>query len=456
MVDDKYVGLVLAILSTLAIGTSFVITKKGLNDASERHGFEGDGFSYLRSPLWWAGIVTMVLGEVANFAAYAFAPAILVTPLGALSVLIGAVLGAYFLKENLGTLGKIGCATCLIGSVIIVLHAPPDQPVETIEEIMHYAVQPVFLLYCFIVCVFAIVMIYRVAPVYGRRNPLIYISICSTVGSVSIMAVKAFGIALKLTINGSNQFTHPSTYAFAIVVVVCILTQMNYFNKALSQFSTNIVNPLYYVTFTTATLLASFILFRGFNTADAVNTISLLCGFLVIFTGVYLLNLSREDPEGIKLGRTAPASSIFDDAAPTDGIAGFTTRRSMQARRSSVEAEMNRRFGSRTHSRNTSLGSLNGDLRAAEGVGLIRSFDVEAQHGHGAANGSGTPHSASREAFGLAELDEEDEEEGKRLSFEDAEGRRRVEGTPLGRLSGSGRARRVERESWRVQGKGGS
>jgi len=33
----------------------------------------------------------VVIGEVANFAAYAFAPAILVTPLGALSVLIGYV-----------------------------------------------------------------------------------------------------------------------------------------------------------------------------------------------------------------------------------------------------------------------------------------------------------------------------------------------------------------------------
>lgn len=32
----------------------------------------------------------VVMGEVANFAAYAFAPAILVTPLGALSVLIGS------------------------------------------------------------------------------------------------------------------------------------------------------------------------------------------------------------------------------------------------------------------------------------------------------------------------------------------------------------------------------
>jgi hypothetical protein len=46
------------------------------------------GFGYLREPIWWAGLLTMVLGEIANFAAYAFAPAILVTPLGALSIII--------------------------------------------------------------------------------------------------------------------------------------------------------------------------------------------------------------------------------------------------------------------------------------------------------------------------------------------------------------------------------
>ena len=93
--------------------------------------------------------------------------------------------------------------------------------------------------YCAVVAVFAAVMIYRIAPQYGRKNPLIYISICSTVGSVSVMSIKAFGIAVKLTLAGNNQFTHPSTYVFIIVVAVCILTQMNYFNKALSQFSTN-------------------------------------------------------------------------------------------------------------------------------------------------------------------------------------------------------------------------
>jgi hypothetical protein len=46
------------------------------------------GFGYLREPIWWAGLLSMVIGELANFAAYAFAPAVLVTPLGALSIIV--------------------------------------------------------------------------------------------------------------------------------------------------------------------------------------------------------------------------------------------------------------------------------------------------------------------------------------------------------------------------------
>ncbi|KAK3333186.1 magnesium transporter NIPA-domain-containing protein [Cercophora scortea] len=330
MLEEKYIGLALAMTSSLAIGTSFVITKKGLMQAEERLGFEGDGYIYLRSPIWWAGIGCLIAGEICNFAAYAFAPAILVTPLGALAVLIGAVLGSYFLNEELGTLGKLGSAICLIGAVIIVLHAPPDEEIQTIDEILHFAIQPGFLIYAISVCVFAAFMIYKVAPVHGKKNPLIYLSICSTVGSVSVMAVKAFGIALKLTFAGNNQFSHPSTYVFMIITAVCILTQMNYFNKALTQFPTNIVNPLYYVTFTTATLCASFILFSGFNTTDIVGTLSLICGFLVTFTGVYLLNLSRGDPSGTKsLSRRHGL-----DSTGTDMISSLQTRMSMEARRS--------------------------------------------------------------------------------------------------------------------------
>lgn len=121
------------------------------------------------------------------------------------------------------------------------------------------------------------------------------------------------------------------------------------------------VNPLYYVTFTTATLCASFILFGGFNTTDAVNTLSLICGFLITFTGVYLLNLSRNDPLGQKMG----AGRGGEDSTGTDMVSSFQTRRSMQSRRSGDPGRH-------------SIGSLHGDRE-----GLIRAYDEEEAAGFG-------------------------------------------------------------------------
>lgn len=337
MVDDKYIGLALAMSSSLAIGTSFIITKKGLMQTSKSGG-DNSGHQYLQNPIWWAGIATMAIGEIANFAAYTFAPAILVTPLGALSVIIGAVLAAMFLQEELGVLGKMGCAICLMGSVIIVLHAPPDKDIETVDEILNYATRPGFLLYAAVVTAYALFMIYKIVPRYGHTNPMIYISICLSVGSISVMLIKAFGIALKLTLSGNNQFTHALTYVFILVVAVCILTQMNYFNKALDQFDTSIVNPLYYVTFTTCTLVALFVLFRGFNTALPVNVILLLIGFLIIFSGVYLLNILRKENES-NLRELFGVHTGADMGPMDNGVGGFSMRRSMQVARADYEAE---------------------------------------------------------------------------------------------------------------------
>ena len=95
-------------------------------------------------------------------------------------------------------------------------------------------------MYLFTVTVFTLFMIYVAAPRHGRTNPIVYISICSVVGSVSIMAIKGFGAALKLTLSGNNQFTYASTYLFGIVVILAILIQMNYLNKALDTFPTNV------------------------------------------------------------------------------------------------------------------------------------------------------------------------------------------------------------------------
>ena len=59
-----------------------------------------------------------------------------------------------------------------------------------------------------------------------------YVCICSLVGSLSVVSCKALGVALKLTFRGANQLVKPQTYAFALSVVLCVTTQLNYLNKA--------------------------------------------------------------------------------------------------------------------------------------------------------------------------------------------------------------------------------
>ncbi|MFS7957696.1 putative magnesium transporter NIPA [Helianthus anomalus] len=58
-----------------------------------------------------------------------------------------------------------------------------------------------------------------------------YIGVCLLVGSLSVMSVKAIGIALKLTLLGMNQLVYPQTWAFTLIVLLCVITQMNYTNK---------------------------------------------------------------------------------------------------------------------------------------------------------------------------------------------------------------------------------
>ena len=125
-----------------------------------------------------------------------------------------------------------------------------------------------------------------------------------TIIILSVMSVKALGTAIKLTFlppnsnsidntfhnnynNNDNDNNNDNTnngyengygdgYDFSqllcvetfwsvIIVIVCVVTQLNYLNKALDAFNTAIVSPIYYVFFTTATVVASTIMFKVRN-----------------------------------------------------------------------------------------------------------------------------------------------------------------------------------------------
>jgi uncharacterized membrane protein len=239
-------------------------------------------------------MITMIVGEVANFTAYAFAPAVLVTPLGALSIIVSAVLAHIVLKERLHLLGILGCMLCIVGSTTIVLHAPQERTIESVKDVWILATEPAFLLYASFVVALVLILIFHYAPQFGHSHVMVYIAICSLMGSLSVMSVKALGIAMKLTLQGQNQLVYPQTSVFAMVVLICVLTQMNYLNKALDTFNTAIVSPIYYVMFTSLTILASAIMFKDWDQQSTPQIITELCGFVTILAGTFLLHATKD------------------------------------------------------------------------------------------------------------------------------------------------------------------
>lgn len=76
---------------------------------------------------------------------------------------------------------------------------------------------------------------------------------------------------------------------------------------------------MYYVGFSTATIVASLILFQGFNTTDGTNTVTLLAGFIVTFLGVHLLNLSRKPDPPKANGHSALESGLMNPRMSLQG-----------------------------------------------------------------------------------------------------------------------------------------
>jgi magnesium transporter len=139
---------------------------------------------------------------------------------------------------------------------------------------------------------------------------------------------------------------------------------------------------MYYVGFSTCTIVASLIFFQGLNTTDGSNTISLLAGFIVTFLGVHLLNLSRKQEPPLHHGN--------GHSSLEGGL--MNPRLSIQGRMS-IDGWNDTRIGpapTPRHGRRTS-GYRNGGSNT-----LFNAFD-EHENGNGV------------EAVGLRDLREDDE-----------------------------------------------
>ncbi|KAG5928411.1 hypothetical protein E4U42_000707 [Claviceps africana] len=300
----KAIGISLAVASGLFIGTSFVLKKVGLLRANEKYNeVAGEGYGYLKNTFWWGGMTLMIFGEILNFVAYAFTDAILVTPLGALSVVVTTILSAIFLKERLSMVGKVACFLCIIGSVVIALNGPQESAIRDTQDMRDKFITPGFLSYTGLILVGSVFTALYAGPRWGKKNMLVYISICSWIGGISVVSTQGLGAAIIAMIRGQPEYKNWFLWVLLVFVICTLLTEIIFLNKALNIFNAALVTPTYYVYFTSTTIIASSVLFQGFK-GNPTEITTVIMGFLTICSGVVLLQLSKS-------AKDVPDAAVF-------------------------------------------------------------------------------------------------------------------------------------------------
>ncbi|XP_070688614.1 magnesium transporter NIPA1 isoform X2 [Pempheris klunzingeri] len=252
--------------------------------------------SYLTDAVWWSGTVSMIVGQIGNFLAYNAAPAVIVTPLGALGVLFGAVLASWILKEHLNILGKLGCVLCCCGSVVLIIHAPKAEAVTSRLELEERLWDPVFVIYALSVVLLLVILVVWVAPAHGTSNIMVYVAICSLLGSFTVPSSKGLGLVAQDAF-GEGPSSGRALALFAGLLgtlAVSVLVQFVFINKALECFSSNVFEAIYYVAFTSTVILASALLLREWTALTLTDGLAMLCGLTTVCVGVVLLRISQE------------------------------------------------------------------------------------------------------------------------------------------------------------------
>ena len=274
-----FIGISAALFSSLLTGTAFVMQKHAIDVNISLH----ESRKITLSKRWWFAVFINVVGELFNLVAYSFASPEVITPLGALSVVVAAILSHFWLKEQITTHGKIACLLCLLGSSLIVLHAPQTKTVYSINEFVSLAAQTKFVVY--FVLLMSIVVVCLILT-YKRPSITSIITVAAIAASLSVCMVTAVSQGIIAFLSDQADFSFV-LFIFTGITIGTLITSLYYFNYALAKYNASQIIPIYYVLFTFYTLLTSSLLW-GFET-DLITAATIVISFLILTCGVFLL-----------------------------------------------------------------------------------------------------------------------------------------------------------------------
>ena len=244
-------GCLLAIIGAVSCGASMVLQKIGVKRSRR---------------IWVLGLLALIFGEILTVVAYTYAPAVLVSPLGAVRVIVTTLLSVHFLGETLTKSGKFGILISTFGSMLIVYHAPKHNSIHTYDALQERLSNTGFELYFAASIAVTLYLVIFIVPDYGQSNLFVYISITNILGAIGVLLSKGIGIVITALVQGNINYLFDFTTWFVVVgEVVGAISQLYYLNLSLKHFDAAVIAPLKYVGTNILVVIGSCILYQEFE-----------------------------------------------------------------------------------------------------------------------------------------------------------------------------------------------
>lgn len=91
-----------------------------------------------------------------------------------------------------------------MGSILIIIHAPKEEEITSVEELTEKLKHSGFFSYLVVVVVISLIIYCYLSPRYGNTYVVVNIIFCSAVGSVTVTACKGLGLVIRF---GSGKKT---------------------------------------------------------------------------------------------------------------------------------------------------------------------------------------------------------------------------------------------------------
>lgn len=245
--------------------------------------------SYLRSRLWWMGFLLMALGESGNFVSYGYAPASLVSPLGAVSLLSNVIIAPTLLGERLYVLDMAGIVLSIVGAVFVVSSVGPSGNTPLDPPALWAALQaPSFDIYAACMLIFGITLMILCRTRTGSHSVLAHVGVCAVFGGFTVLAMKGVS-SFVVHAQDTRVFYEPLLYVLLAVLLLTAVIQLVYLNQALQRFESRHVIPSQFVLFTISTIVGSSILYHDLSRLAWGHIVEFCIGCLCTFLGVFLL-----------------------------------------------------------------------------------------------------------------------------------------------------------------------